>query len=940
MVLMLDYWGRTLARRRQVGSPIREDQEHVSCSSLSGADNITHFNCPTRQAFYNLAAEGPRKEYVSVSIVRVDGELSLKPFDNLTLIQLGLSQANVTYFTHQMKTIPLLRELDLSDNPDFIVSSFASLGTLPVLYRLSLHGTNLSSELWLKHVMDQAKSLQHLDISSTHLTHLNSTIFHQSMNLTTLNIADNELPSIKLDKDLVRQLTSLNLSGCGLEEVVMVQQLPGQLRSLDPVSPASIRLQYLSLQHNRLTHLPESLIAIVSANSANLNITDNLWSESCTSCSLYHLWQYALDSPHLVEGWEALQCFKPIDALASCGWQQCPPGCSCNSYTKVVDCQHAELQVIPMVGPAEARHLFLSNNNLKDLQGIHSPAWCNLTTLDVHNNQLTALAPQDVTGHCSCYDNELFYRNENTCFPQQLESLVLSKNHLKNFYFNDCQLLYPLKKLDLSWNMLDSLGIKECGALVQLQNLILGHNKLHNLPEADLAIFPSVRWLNLTSNHLVTLPTRITRFMPSLMTLDLSHNSLYNFSGKIKYPESPFASLIVSSLEELRLDHNNFSLINPMLGLKGLRTLEKLTLSNNPWSCRCNVLKDFPARVVAQLDNKALINALLVVKCAHPDNLQGLDVIYQNFDTECGHAVTNTPNIATLVACLITLGIFVVIFYYGWEVVTRKSPLNPSNGDATQGRKYDVMVVHAYRDYELVKREVIGPLVSLGYSVAWHDTAFPPGEWICVSVEEAIRNSRRMLVVATENLVSSNHYPPLDSDKDSVQESVSPEDSVSQFPHGKVSLWDISVSFKDFASLLGLPEDSQQISFPAMLSEMVAKEVEGKLANPVSLPATSSPRVQGAVQSGTNPLSGLSAWHSVKSLLADVPVGVTRGRRGLEVMFRYHPPLILPLVNGPDHPRMFHGGSRYHILGWGETWLHPVQDLFQDVVRVGTGVCL
>ncbi|KAK4307767.1 hypothetical protein Pmani_020505 [Petrolisthes manimaculis] len=424
MVLMLDSWGRTLTvpshsdlqTPRQIRSPTR-DREHASCSGHTDADNRTHFNCPTRQAFYNLAAEGPRKENVSVSIARVDGELSLKPFDNLTLTQLGLSQANVTYFTPQMKTIPLLRELDLSDNPDFIVSSFAHLGTLPVLYWLSLHGTNLSSEIWLKDVMDQAKSLQHLDMSSTHLTHLNSTIFHhscstldhhftfiklqyvsqvlrkriqfQQRNLTTLNIADNELPTIKLDKDLLRQLTSLNLSGCRLEEVLVVQQLPGQLRSLDPVSPVSIRLQYLNLQHNRLTHLPESLIAIVSANSANLNITNNLWSESCTSCSLYHLWKYASDSPHLVEGWEALQCFKPIDALSTCGWQQCPPGCSCNSHTRVVDCQHAELQVIPMVGPAEAHYLLLSNNNLKTYEAsIPQPGVTSQLSMCITTNSL------------------------------------------------------------------------------------------------------------------------------------------------------------------------------------------------------------------------------------------------------------------------------------------------------------------------------------------------------------------------------------------------------------------------------------------------------------------------------------------------------------------------------------------------------------------------
>ncbi|KAK3864568.1 hypothetical protein Pcinc_029751 [Petrolisthes cinctipes] len=61
---------------------------------------------------------------------------------------------------------------------------------------------------------------------------------------------------------------------------------------------------------------------------------------------------------------------------------------------------------------------------------------------------------------------------------------------------------------------------------------------------------------------------------------------------------------------------------------------------------------------------------------------------------------------------------------------------------------------------------------------------------------------------------------------------------------------------------------------------MVAKEVEGRLvANHVSLPATSSPWVQGTVQTATNPLPGLSARHSMKSLLADVPV---RGYQGQE----------------------------------------------------------
>lgn len=39
------------------------------------------------------------------------------------------------------------------------------------------------------------------------------------------------------------------------------------------------------------------------------------------------------------------------------------------------------------------------------------------------------------------------------------------------------------------------------------------------------------------------------------------------------------------------------------------------------------------------------------------------------------------------------------------------------------------------------------------------------------------------------------------------------------------------------------------------------------------------------------------------------------------------------------HPRMLNGGISDHILGWGETWLHHIQDLLQDVVMVETSVC-
>ena len=68
-----------------------------------------------------------------------------------------------------------------------------------------------------------------------------------------------------------------------------------------------------------------------------------------------------------------------------------------------------------------------------------------------------------------------------------------------------------------------------------------------------------------------------------------------------------------------------------------------------------------------------------------------------------------------------------------------------------------------------------------------------------------------------------------------------PEGSVSRFPVPSGNLLpDMSAFFKGFAASLLFREGSHSVSFSSMLSEMVSKEVESRLApNPVSLSVSS-----------------------------------------------------------------------------------------------------
>ena len=103
---------------------------------------------------------------------------------------------------------------------------------------------------------------------------------------------------------------------------------------------------------------------------------------------------------------------------------------------------------------------------------------------------------------------------------------------------------------------------------------------------------------------------------------------------------------------------------------------------------------------------------------------------------------------------------------------------------------------------------------------------------------------------------------------------------MSQFPvPSVVPPPDMSAFLKGFATFLGFSEGSHSVSFPFMLSEMVSREVENRLAPiPVSLPVSSLPSVQGTVKSVANPPPGPSTRQSVQSLQAGVPAGGNRGK--------------------------------------------------------------
>ncbi|XP_071517725.1 uncharacterized protein [Panulirus ornatus] len=737
----------------QQGSPMIDPSVQHCSEETSFQPTIRNFICPNVASFYKFASES-RGGHVAVRVARVDGGLSLASLADVALVNLFLQHSNITHFScedlHPQKNLSPLTKLDLSDNPDFDASGLTCMGSFPYLSYLLLRGTavaTLGSQLMP--LMKHLPRLKLLDLSYTGLQDLPFLEFHHNLELKYLNIAGNNLCQVTLDEDLVHRLTHLNISWCGLEEL--------RVEALSTNSTASQvpNLQSLDVSHNLLTLLPASLIDVLTRSSTYVVITNNSWHKACMNCSLYHLWNYATNvAPDFVVGGADLHCFE-MEALHSCSWEECPLGCHCNKNNKSVNCTDAGLETIPFVGPSYAETLILANNHLSNMIGIESPAWCNLMTLRLEYNQLEILVSPGMTGHCRCQENEDYYNTKQDCFPQHLQMLSLTHNSVEGILAFDCPLLYPLQEIHLNWNKVQTLGAQSCGSLQQLQVLKLGHNNITSMEGPDFATYPNLQQLYISHNSLMTLQPRITDLMPKLRVLDISHNLLENFSDN-RSPHSPFSSMESSPLEELYLDNNKFSQIEPIFDLKHISTLKKLTLDNNMWSCHCTELSKLQGRVWKELKNQVLISAVQTMKCHLPSSLKDTDINADTVTKAC-HERSHDRVFMSLVAYFIIIVPSLVICYSilirRYKLCFLRKPLHLDDRDVTVGRRYDVFIVHSTLDNELVRGHVVIPLTHHGYCVAWHDNVFRPGDWVLENVEDAVRNSRRMLVIATDNLV-------------------------------------------------------------------------------------------------------------------------------------------------------------------------------------------
>ncbi|XP_051259246.1 leucine-rich repeat-containing protein 40 [Dicentrarchus labrax] len=188
--------------------------------------------------------------------------------------------------------------------------------------------------------------------------------------------------------------------------------------------------------------------------------------------------------------------------------------------------------------------LLLSSNQLTQLSD-DIRLLPGLTTLDLHDNQLTSL-PSAL--------GEL----------QELQQLRLSHNQLRSLPVEVCT-LKNLCSLTLQQNLLESLP-EELGQLENLTELDLSNNHLNDLP-SSLGCLICLQKLNLCNNKLSCLPDSLAQ-LTNVKLLDCSNNQLTDIPASLSE---------MLAMEQLYLRHNKLCLL-PKLPAP---VLKELYVGNN-----------------------------------------------------------------------------------------------------------------------------------------------------------------------------------------------------------------------------------------------------------------------------------------------------------------------------------------------------------------------
>ncbi|KAM5171960.1 uncharacterized protein ACMZJ9_004790 [Mantella aurantiaca] len=537
--------------------------------------------------------------------------IEMGSFQSLTALKvLNLNHNNLVMLNDSIfEGLQNIKTLLLNDNniASILPMAFTPLKNLKVLDLSS----NPFQTLGSLHSVFQINSLAEIGIANIGLENfLSSDLKNVSVSLQAIDISRNPLASISFTSDVLKELTSLNISFSGPPRTWILED-SCFLRGLRRIIMEGVRLSPKDILEVIQTLNCSSLQEV---NLGNLNLTDSdhIIKEICLKhpqIKTIYL-QYNNYNKFQRNTFQNCSNLKFLD-ISNNQFVLVPPS-SFDHLTSLEQLTLAsnKLSVLPsdLSQIASLERLDLSYNHLTEVYLNDTNSFSNLKNLDLSGNKI-------IVFHSSSsviWSLEYFNLGQNHLLDisesfgtnlRNLKFLILRSNKLSSLSANTFQNLTTLTYLNLIDNQIKDIEPGAFKGSGSLSILLLGSNKLtrDSFQNDTFQGLKSLEELQLFSNYIeyessIKLNVPPFHYLQSLKYLALNsqgHNGMRNlpvnlFEGLVSLCKVQLGNLALSTIDnnvlsyipqlmELDLSNNKISLLNPVL-LKPVCNLTELHL--------------------------------------------------------------------------------------------------------------------------------------------------------------------------------------------------------------------------------------------------------------------------------------------------------------------------------------------------------------------------
>ncbi|XP_035274857.1 slit homolog 2 protein isoform X2 [Anguilla anguilla] len=330
------------------------------------------------------------------------------------------------------------------------------------------------------------KELERLRLNRNSLQVLPELLFLGTMKLYRLDLSENQIQGIP--RKAFR----------GAVEIKNLQLDYNQISCIEDGAFRALRdLEVLTLNNNNISrlsvasfnHMPKLRTFRLHSNNLFCDCHVAWLSDWLRQRPRLGLYTQCMSPPHMrghnvaeVQKKEFV-CAGGHHSSASCSVLQCPDSCTCSN--NIVDCRGKGLAEIPTNLPETITEIRLEQNAIKVIPpGAFSP-YKKLRRIDLSNNQISELAPDAFLG------------------LRSLNSLVLYGNKITELPKGLFEGLFSLQLLLLNANKINCLRVDAFQDLHNLNLLSLYDNKLQTIAKGTFAALRAIQTLHLAQNPFI-----------------------------------------------------------------------------------------------------------------------------------------------------------------------------------------------------------------------------------------------------------------------------------------------------------------------------------------------------------------------------------------------------------------------------------------------------